>query len=143
MSGNLGTLEDACRRLRHTTRSLFGGHGLFAPNGGMFAAVVDEDRIILKFADEPARNGLVALGGEAWTYAGKMTMREWILIPDGMYDDGELLEQWAARAHALAPAKKKKAPAKKGSASKKAAVSKKATPARKKAAPKKAAVRRR
>jgi TfoX/Sxy family transcriptional regulator of competence genes len=53
--GNIDLLEDACASLPHTTRAMFGGHGLFAPHGGIFAAVVDDDRIILKFADDAAR----------------------------------------------------------------------------------------
>ena len=96
---------------------MFGGHGFFAPNGGIFAAVVDDDRIVLKFADEPARAALVALGGEPWTYAQKMTMKEWIVVPDRLYDEPRELAVWAKRAHALAPAKKA---AKKGKAARKA-----------------------
>ncbi len=108
MSTILDLLEDACARLPHTTRSMFGGHGLFAPNGGIFAAIVDEERIVLKFSDETARAELVGLGGKPWTYAGKMTMREWILVPHELYDDADSLATWAKRAHALAPAKKAK-----------------------------------
>lgn len=115
MSKNLPILLDACARLPHQARAMFGGHGLFAPNGGMFAGIVDEDRIILKFSDTTAREELKTLGGEAWTYTGQarpMTMQEWILIPDGFYDDQEALAQWAHRAHQLVPpkgAKKQKA----------------------------------
>ncbi len=125
VSGNLDLLEEACAALPHTTRAMFGGHGLFAPNGGMFAGIVDDDRIILKLAPEGPRAELVALGGEAWTYRSKMgaaTMQEWILVPEAFYDEPRTLAEWARRAHSLAPAKKakaakkaaKKAPAKKG-----------------------------
>ncbi len=132
MSKNLPLLLDACARLKHTKRAMFGGHGLFAPNGGMFAAIVDDDRIILKFSDDTARAGLEEVGGEAWTYGGQkkpMTMREWILVPDDFYDDQDLLASWAQRAHQLAPAKAKK----KSSPAKRAAP----PPAAKRAAPKK------
>ncbi len=132
MSKNLPLLLDACARLKHTKRAMFGGHGLFAPNGGMFAAIVDDDLIVLKFSDDKARAGLEALGGAAWTYGGQkkpMTMREWILIPEDFYDDQELLASWAQRAHQLAPAKAAK---KKTSAPKRAA-----PPAAKRAAAKK------
>lgn len=108
MSRNLPILLDACSRLPHSTRAMFGGHGLFAPNGGMFAAIVDEDRIILKFSDEAARTELVELGGEAWSYSGRdkpVTMREWILVPDAFYDDEEQMRTWAQRAHRLVPTK--------------------------------------
>lgn len=134
---SLEVLEDACARLPHTTRKMFGGHGLFAPNGGMFAGIVDDDRIILKLADADARDELCSLGTTAWQYHGKMgstTMREWILIPDAFYDDPQQLESWCVRAHRLAPAKGTK-PAK---AAKKPQprVAKKATP---KASPKRGA----
>jgi len=118
---NIELLEEACAALPHTTRAMFGGHGLFAPNGGIFAAVVDDDRIILKFADDAARAELEALGGEPWTYAGRMTMREWIVIPDRLYDEPHELASWAKRAHALAPPKKaagKKAAGKKAAGGK-------------------------
>lgn len=107
-------LEDACAGLPYTKRAMFGGHGLFAPHGGIFAAVVDEDRLVLKLAEEAARAELVALGGAPWTYAGKMTMREWIVVPEAFYDEPTTLAAWAARAHRLAPPRAaKKAAAKK------------------------------
>lgn len=90
---------------------MFGGHGLFAPNGGMFAAIVTDDRIALKFADDAARTALEAEGGRAWVWNGgpkPMTMREWILVPDAMYDDPTTLAAWARRAHALAKPSHKK-----------------------------------
>lgn len=120
--GNLDLLEEACASLPHATRAMFGGHGLFAPNGGMFAGIVDDDRIILKLAHEPTRQELISLGGAPWVYKGKMgaaTMEEWITLPDAFYDEPRTLAEWARRAHQLAPpkgAKKKsakKAPAKK------------------------------
>ena len=121
---NLDILEEACEGLPHTTRAMFGGHGLFAPNGGMFAGIVTDDEIVLKFADEKARAELVALGGHAWVYDNKMTMKEWIVVPDAFYDEPRTLAAWAARAHKLVPAKKAKKPAKK--ASKKAPAKKRA-----------------
>ena len=105
-SPSLPILEEACAVLPHTTRAMFGGHGLFAPNGGIFAAVVDDDRIVLKFADEVARAEFKAIGGRAWTYSENMTMREWLLAPDALYDEPRELAAWAARAHRLAPPKK-------------------------------------
>lgn len=113
--GNLDLLEDACARLPHTTRAMFGGHGLFAPNGGMFAGIVDEDRIVLKLkAGSPDHDAFVALGARPWTYGDDpkpMTMKEWLLVPDALYDEPRALAEWAARAHRAAPPKK--APAKK------------------------------
>lgn len=119
--GSLDLLEEAAADLPHSTRAMFGGHGLFAPNGGIFAAIVDEDRIVLKLADDAARGEMEALGGKAWTYNGKMTMRDWILVPDGFYDAPRTLAEWTRRAHRLAKPGKpkgKKAPAKKPAAKK-------------------------
>ncbi len=106
--GNIDLMEDACADLPHTTRAMFGGHGLFAPHGGIFAAVVDEDRLILKFADEGERAAFAAIGGHPWTYAGKMTMKEWLLVPDDLYDEPTTLAEWTRRAYLVAPPKKTK-----------------------------------
>jgi DNA transformation protein len=114
--GNLDLLEEACAGLPHATRAMFGGHGLFAPNGGMFAGIVDDDRIIFKLAPEPLRAELVAEGGAPWVYKGKMgemTMAEWITVPDAFYDEPRTLAAWAKRAHAAAPPKGAKKGAKK------------------------------
>ncbi|MEA3199720.1 MAG: hypothetical protein QOE90_1148 [Thermoplasmata archaeon] len=110
--GNLDLLEEACAGLPHTTRAMFGGHGLFAPNGGMFAGIVDEDRIVLKLAQAPIREELISLGGAPWEYAGKMVMKEWILVPEAFYDEPRTLADWAKRAHKIAPAKGAKKSAK-------------------------------
>lgn len=107
--GNVDLLEDACMRLPHATRAMFGGHGLFAPNGGMFAGIVDDDRMILKFPEgTPEHAAFLAAGGKPWTYEGgpkAMTMREWLLVPLDLYDAPTELAAWAAEAHRLAPAK--------------------------------------
>ena len=122
--GNIDLLEDACAKLPHSTRAMFGGHGVFAPNGGMFAGIVDDDRIILKFAKgTPDGEAFREAGGVPWVYEGKtgaMTMQEWLLVPDELYDEPRRLAEWCARAHRVAPAKsaKKKAPAKKAPAKK-------------------------
>jgi TfoX/Sxy family transcriptional regulator of competence genes len=108
MSRALDVLTDACVGLSVTVRRMFGGHGCFAPNGGMFAAVVTDDEVILKLVRGPARDELLALGGRSWMYAGggrATTMAEWIVIPEAFYDDQEQLAAWCRRAHGLAPAK--------------------------------------
>lgn len=113
MSALLDILKDACAGLPMTTRKMFGGHGFFAPNGGMFAGIVSDHEIIFKLGDETARAELIELGGRAWTYKGDtkpMTMREWIVVPENFYDDQELFAAWARRAHRMAPAKKIKTP---------------------------------
>jgi TfoX/Sxy family transcriptional regulator of competence genes len=114
MSRSLELLTDACEGLVYTARKMFGGHGFFAPNGGMFAGIVTDDEVIFKLADETARGELVAIGGHPWTYTGQekpMTMAEWIVVPERFYDDPELFHAWAARAHTLVPPKLKKKPA--------------------------------
>jgi TfoX/Sxy family transcriptional regulator of competence genes len=130
MSRSFELLSDACAGVPHTPRKMFGGHGFFAPNGGMFAGIVTDDEVILKLADEAARTELIAAGGHPWVYEGKgqaMTMKEWIVVPDGFYDDPELFAAWAKRAHRLVPPKlaKKKTPAKKPAAHRKKPVAEK------------------
>jgi TfoX/Sxy family transcriptional regulator of competence genes len=91
--GNVDHLDDACAGLSHTKRSMFGGYGYFAPNGGMFAAVVDDDRIALKLPEPADHEAFVAEGAEPWVYDGKMTMRGWLVIPDAMYDEPRALAE--------------------------------------------------
>lgn len=131
--GNVDLLEDACDRARlaHTTRAMFGGFGLFASNGGMFAGIVDDDRIIFKLAAPDVRSELIVAGGKPWVYKSKMgamEMKEWILAPDAFYDDPAAMAAWAKRAYAIAPAKiMRKAKPQKKPAPTKAAASKKAS----------------
>ncbi|MBX7115301.1 MAG: TfoX/Sxy family protein [Myxococcaceae bacterium] len=129
MSRSLELLNDACAPLKVNARKMFGGHGFFAPNGGMFAGIVTDDEVIFKLVLGPLRDELIDLGGHPWVYQGRgkaMTMHEWIVVPERFYDDPELLAQWAAKAHAAVPGKTMKA--------KKATVKK--TPARVKRAKK-------
>ncbi len=110
MSRSFDVLSDACVLVPHTVRKMFGGHGFFAPNGGMFAAIVTDDEVIVKLADDVARAELLAIGGHAWTYGGKdkpVTMAQWIVVPETFYDDHEQLQRWVIKAHAVAPAKVK------------------------------------
>jgi len=115
-SRSLDILTDACGDLPIVIRKMFGGHGFFAPNGGMFAGIVTDDEVILKLVDGPARDELIAEGGHPWVYSGQdkpMTMSSWIVVPERFYDDPEAFMTWAARAFELAPPKKAK-PMKKG-----------------------------
>lgn len=130
--GNIDILEEAAAKLPHSTRKMFGGHGLFAPNGGMFAGIVDEDQIMIKFVlDSPGHAEFLAAGGRPWVYKGKgaaaMTMKEWLLIPEELYDDMTGLSSWLAKSHKAVPAKatKKAAAKKKPTAAKKAAAKRK------------------
>lgn len=113
MSKAVAILEDACADLPHTVRAMFGGHGFFAPNGGMFAGVVTDDRLALKFvAGTPGHAAFTAEGAEPWVYdegPKPMTMREWLLVPDDLYDDPTGLAAWCAKAHAAVPQRAKRA----------------------------------
>ena len=116
MSRSLELLTDACAELKHTAKKMFGGHGFFAPNAGMFAGIVTDDEIILKLELGPLRDELISLGGRPWVYVTKgksMTMQMWIVVPERFYDDGEQLQAWAAKAHGAVPGKVKPAPKKK------------------------------
>ncbi|MBL8955495.1 MAG: TfoX/Sxy family protein [Myxococcaceae bacterium] len=137
MSRALELLTEACTNLKHTPRKMFGGHGFFAPNGGMFAGIVSDDEVILKLQRGPLRDELIGLGGKPWQYFGKndkngVTMAEWIVVPEGFYDDAEALETWAAKAHAAVPAKLKKPVTKKPLPKRLAALKKKQAPKKKK-----------
>jgi TfoX/Sxy family transcriptional regulator of competence genes len=143
--GNLPLLEEALDALPHTRRSMFGGHGAFAPNGGMFAAIVDGDRIALKLPKQEDWDAFLAEGAEPWVYDGRMSMAGWAVVPESFYDEPRRLAEWARRAHATTvPSKSKLARAKKAAAKtgavKKAGPRKAATTARgKKAVSRKAA----
>ncbi len=114
MSSLLDLLTDACDALVYTPRKMFGGHGFFAPNGGMFAGIVSSTEVIFKLTDEPARHELIAAGGRPWVYDGQgqpATMSQWMVVPERFYDDPEAFATWARRAHALVPARLAKKPA--------------------------------
>ncbi|MBM4776309.1 MAG: TfoX/Sxy family protein [Archangiaceae bacterium] len=109
MSTTLDLLTDACVGLPHTARKMFGGHGFFAPNGGMFAGILSETEVMLKFVEGPARTELISIGGHPWVYEGQskpMTMKEWIVVPESFFDDPERFASWAKRAHTQVPPKK-------------------------------------
>ena len=103
-------------------RIVFQGKAQALGHGGVRVEPENDERIGLGFVQMGLTLDLESLGGRAWVNADKMTMKEWILIPDAFYDDQDLLAEWAARAQSVAPAKKSKG--------------RKAAPAAKKAAPK-------
>lgn len=106
MSRSLDVMTEACTGLKMVTKRMFGGHGFFVPGGAMFAGIVHDDRIVLKFAYGSARDELIAVGGHPWTYEGRdktATMHQWIVVPDAFYDDTDTLHSWLVRAYDLAP----------------------------------------
>lgn len=133
----LDLLEDACAKLPYTKRAMFGGHGLFAPNGGMFAGVIEEDRMMLKFEEaNPDHAAFRALGAAPWVYESKMgatTMKAWLVVPEAFHDEPRALAEWVAKAHRAAPAKAAKKPSKAAKKPSKKAAAKKAKPSPKRA----------
>lgn len=112
-------LLEACERLPHTPRAMFGGHGLFAPNGAMFAAQVDEGAIALKLIEPEAQEEFIALGAAPWSPRAGLTMGGWFVVPMDLLDEPRQLADWCQRAHATAkPSKPKKTSAKKPAAKK-------------------------
>lgn len=108
MPRSLDMLTEVCEGLPVTVRRMFGGHGFFAPNGGMFAGIVTDDEVVFKLTHGPARDELIAAGGHPWVYDGAgraMTMADWIVVPESFYDDPETFAAWARRAHELVPPK--------------------------------------
>lgn len=93
-------LADACDGLPHTRRAMFGGHGFFAPHRGMFAALVDDDRIALKFVEEADADDFLAIGARPWVHEGRTRMSHWYVVPDDLLDQPHALAEWARRAHA-------------------------------------------
>lgn len=143
MPRSLDLLTEACAALPRTVRRMFGGYGVFAPNGGMFAGIVTDDQVILKLDDEAARADLVAEGGHPWVYQGRdrpMTMASWIVVPEAFYDDLERFSAWARRAHTLVPGKaaKRQAAPRPGAKAAPRPVAKRAAPAPKRKAAAKA-----
>lgn len=108
MSRSLDVMMEARTGLEVSTKRMFGGRGFFVPGGSMFAAIVSDDRIVIKLEHGSARDELIAAGGHPWTYEGrakKATMHQWIVVPDSFYDDTDRLHSWLGRAYALVPSK--------------------------------------
>lgn len=99
---SLDRLERAAKRLPHETKPMFGGHGIVAANGAMFAGVWDKGRILVKVRDEEARAKLLAAGGETWVQRGPSRTRAmptWVVVPEAVAADARRLAAWVRRAH--------------------------------------------
>jgi TfoX/Sxy family transcriptional regulator of competence genes len=104
-------MDEATSGLDFVQKRMFGGSGYFAAHGGIFAAIVTHDDLVLKFPMGEERDALILLGGKPWVYDGQgkaMTMQEWIVVPEAFYDDVELLRAWTLRAYRGAPMKRPK-----------------------------------
>lgn len=85
---------------------MFGGQGLLAENGAMFAGVWDGDQLLLKMPDETERAKMLAAGGKTWrqkTKTGARDMPSWIIAPRDL--PARTLAAWVKRAHAAALAR--------------------------------------
>jgi TfoX/Sxy family transcriptional regulator of competence genes len=103
---SLARLEKASVRLKPTSKRMFGGTGLLAENGAMFAGVWDGGKLLLKLTDEAEREALLAAGGKTWrqkTKTGTRAMPSWVIVPEDM--SARTLAAWVKRAHDAALAR--------------------------------------
>lgn len=90
----LARLEKACAKLPHTARAMFGGHGLLAANGAMFAGVWDGGKVLLKVADAREREAMLADGGATWVQRSATRTRampSWVVVPERVATEPRLL----------------------------------------------------
>lgn len=66
-------------------------------NDRVFALVSRDGRIVVRLPDEEARRELEALGAKTWTF-GSRAPRDWLVLPETMHDDTDLLRTWVKRA---------------------------------------------
>jgi len=85
-----------------TWRRMFGGHGFYS--GGLFFAVVWDDRLFLK-TGEAERAAYQARGMGPFTYEGGALTSLWE-VPAEVLEDADELTAWATRAVAAARAAK-------------------------------------
>ncbi len=85
-----------------TWRRMFGGYGFYA--GGLFFAVVWDDRLFLKAA-EADRDAFRARGMGPFTYEGGALHSLWE-VPAEVLEDADELRDWAQRAVAASRAAK-------------------------------------
>jgi DNA transformation protein and related proteins len=94
-----------------TIKNMFGGAGLYADDGVMFAILVD-DTLYLK-ADETPSRAFAAEGKGQFTYVSRgkapVAMSYWE-VPERLPDEPEELAAWARAAHTVARAAKSNAP---------------------------------
>ena len=97
-----------------SARAMFGGVGLYA--GGLFFALIDDDRLYFK-VDDATRPGFVAAGmGPFDPFKDGKAMNGYFELPGEVLEDEERLPGWmrdalsvAARASKKKPARKRKA----------------------------------
>ncbi len=127
MSDIRGHLKDmvgfsAHRLTAVTHRKMFGCDAWFS-RGQIFSLIWKTGRVGVRLPDVAVFDEAMALkGAEPWTVGAKMSpMAHWVLLPESYNDDGDEVDLWVKRAHAIAKpgAKPVKAPALKKKAKKK------------------------
>ena len=102
-----------------TRRKLLASDGWFAA-GRLFALVNRQGRVVVRLPGVEDQDALLAVPGTApWQIGEKKPMRGWLMLPEGMPDEGAGLRRWLGRAYqaareagAEAPAKRRRAPRK-------------------------------
>jgi DNA transformation protein len=84
-----------------TSRSMFGGHGLYL--GDQFFAIVHRDRLYFK-TDEASRPEYRAFGSEPFTPNARQTLKTYWEVPADVVENRETAVAWARDAVACATA---------------------------------------
>jgi TfoX/Sxy family transcriptional regulator of competence genes len=92
-----------------TARNMFGCHALFA-DGNVFGLVWKGGRIGVRLPDDSTYNKLMSQTGAAPWKAGKMTMKHWVFVPEGMHQNRASLRKWLKIGHGLAMQAKPRVP---------------------------------
>jgi TfoX/Sxy family transcriptional regulator of competence genes len=96
-------VQDAVRQLPGVERRKMLVSIGWMVNQRTFALVNRQARIVVRLAQESARQELLALdGAEPWQFGKRKPLRDWLLLPEAMHDDAEALQAWLKRAWTLA-----------------------------------------
>ncbi len=80
---------------------MFGCDAVFA-DSTIFGLIWKAGRIGIKLPDEAEFGSLMSMKGSAPWKAGKMSMSQWVLVPEEFHSDKRKLGAWAKKAHRLA-----------------------------------------
>jgi len=84
-----------------TSRSMFGGHGLYL--GDQFFAIVHRDRLYFK-VDDASRPEYERRGSDSFRPNERQTLKSYSEVPAEVVEDRELAVEWARDAVACAAA---------------------------------------
>ncbi len=108
-------LEQGVEPLNAVLRPMFGMPAYFARNGQMFASV-HEDHVILRLTEDSQFELFENWPGSAPFEPMGRRMKEYVVLPESLYRDADVLAGWLERSFRFAaslPAKEKKARKKK------------------------------